>query len=146
MRAPFVRLNEVQRLGHLDEEDTIVCKATGPGFTEGKRYKLTTETFDGRKVESRPRPNRGPDETEEVLVTGMELAILIGPDDNMETHCFTQFERGDKSAGDCRPAASHHHLLSELVAYFVIPDVPDAPTLNPLKYKANLARLRVLEN
>ena len=40
----------------------------------------------------------------------------------------------------------HHHLLSELVAYFVIPDVPDAPTLNPLKYKANLARLRALEN
>lgn len=140
VRAPFALLNHVQRLGYLDEEDSIQCQVGTDGFTEGSRYPLRTETFEGRKVEARKRPGRAP---EDVLVSGQELAILV-TDDRGETHCFTQFLPSGETDEE-RPGAEHHHTLSELVTHFAIPEVPDVATLNPGLYQTYKQRLLALQ-
>lgn len=140
VRAPFIRLNAVQRIGYLDEEDEIACTTPGlEGFTPGRRYPLATETFEGRKLEMRARPGL-PDE--EVLSTGQELAIVL-TDDLGARHCFTHYP---PTGEDERPAAEHHHLLTDLAAHFDIPDVPDVATVNPELYAENLRRLTALEH
>ncbi len=140
IRAPFSRLNPVQRLAYLDEEDTIRCTFTTGHFSEGRHYPITTQTFEGRKLERRRRPGRG---HEEVLVSGQELAILV-TDDTGRAHSFTQFPPKD-DLSDERPEADSHHLLSDLVAWFHIPDVPDVATLHPGEYAEFMRRLLALE-
>lgn len=144
IRAPFNRLPDVMRLAYLDEEDTIVCQKIffkdGVRFFQPKQcYRLTTETFEGRKVERRKRVAAC---EEDVLVTGQELAILI-TDDGGGVHCFTQFPAAEHDSG--RPSADHHHLLSELVAHFEIPKVPDVAALHPHRYRENLRKLEALQ-
>lgn len=141
VRAPFTRLNDVQRLGYLDEEDSIECRVTADGFIAGLRYAMRTETFEGRKIETRKRPGHGP---EQVLVSGQELAILV-TDDAGETHCFTQFAPSDDDTGEERPPCEHQHTLADLVAHFTIPDVPDVATLNPALYQDYKHRLLALQ-
>jgi hypothetical protein len=141
VRAPFSHLGPVQRLAYLDEEDTIACKASGDGFTEGQRYQIVTETFEGRKLELRPRPGHSP---EEVLVTGQELVIHISDDDGRR-HSYTQFAPTAEE-GDSRPGAGQHHTLTELVAQFHFPEVPDVATVNPATYQTYKARMRALQH
>lgn len=139
VRAPFTKLPPVMRLAYLDEENTIVAATSRlKGFTKGQSYPLATLTFEGKKVEVRERPGAC---DEDVLVTGMELAVLI-TDDAGETHCFTQFAAKED---DGRPDAQHHHLLSALVNHFVIPEVPDVATLFPDLYQTYRERLLALE-
>jgi predicted RNA methylase len=141
VRAPFSHLGPVQRLAYLDEEDTITCKASGDGFTEGQSYQIVTETFEGRKLELRPRPGYSP---EEVLVTGQELVIRISDDDGRR-HSYTQFAPTAEE-GDSRPKAGQHHTLTELVAQFHIPEVPDVATVNPAAYQTYKARMLALQH
>jgi hypothetical protein len=86
-RAPLYPLPEIQRLGYLEEEDSIICKAdlfsssvpsvsscSKPLFIAGKTYPLTTRSV--RVTRTGIRPNfKGEDET--IEYTGTELATLI---------------------------------------------------------------------
>lgn len=147
-RAPLRPLNAVQRLGYLDEEDTIQCERFIEGFTVGRSYPLETETFEGSKVEQRPHPRGRTDpatgeiEKEEVRVTGQELLIRIQGDGGV-WHAFTQFELGEAQ----RKERENHefHLLAELVEAFRIPDVPCLAECHPAEFEEFKRRLRELE-
>ncbi len=137
VRAPFVRLNPVQRLGYLDEEDRITCvNSRIGGFTPGKSYPLEPETIAGVKTERRKRAHKP---EEEVQVTGQELLIRI-QDDDKQWHAFTKFQIDD------RPGVDYRRTLSDLVEAFDIPEVPDVADCRPDVYMENLAKLRALES
>jgi hypothetical protein len=59
-RAPLYPLPEIQRLGYLDEEDSVVCKADlvldngAVIFRKGQRYPLRSETVGFTRKVSRP--------------------------------------------------------------------------------------------
>lgn len=84
-RAPFYPLNDVQRLGYLDESETIVCRKSfgtdkdgnGPIFLAGNSYPITcsTETIE----RSEQRTNLA-GESEDVTLSGQELAITVTVD------------------------------------------------------------------
>ncbi len=139
-RAPLRPLNAVQRLGYLDEEDTIRCERCIEGFTDGREYPLETQTFEGNKIELRPHPRRA-DEKEEVRVTGQELLIRIKGDHGW--HAFTQFPLSNEQ----RTQWPEHdfHLLSELVEAFHIPAVPSLAECHPAEFEEFKHQLRALE-
>ncbi len=143
VRAPYVRLNTVQRLGYLDENDSIECLGGIEGFTKGQKYPLESHTFEGKQEQQRKRVVQDEEgdwheNTEDVLVTGMELAIFLR-DNEMKRHCFTQFETQNPLPAD------FYHPLADLVECFVIPDVPDVAACRPDVYAEYLRRLRALE-
>ncbi len=86
-RAPLYPLPEIQRLGYLDEQDQIECRADlavgseaaqVPGrlvFTAGKSYSIRTQTVIVKRTVSKPNPFNGCSEVLEF--TGQELAIII---------------------------------------------------------------------
>ena len=136
-RAPFIRLNPVQRLGYLDESDTIECTSNGLiGFSKGKIYPLRSETIENVKIEKRKRPET--DTKERVEITGQELLFTIR-DDHEHWHAFTQHEIEHRSR------IEHYHQLIELLENFEIPVVPDVAEARPALYREYLNRLNALE-
>jgi len=159
-RAPFYPLSETQRIGFLDEEDSIVCKQdlrsiqnskfkiqNSRGFTAGRTYSLETQT---RKIEhSHTRPNILGNE-ESVTLHGQELVIRIKDDAGIwwEFATFTDEElKNQNSAFNIQNSggAALKLKLELLPQHFAIPAVPDVAQLHPAKYEANLAALRALE-
>jgi predicted RNA methylase len=136
-RAPFIRLNPVQRLGYLDESDTIGCIGNGLiGFSKGKNYPLRSESIENVKIENRKRPES--DTKERVEITGLELLFTIR-DDHDHWHAFTQHEIEHRSR------IEHYHQLAELLENFDIPVVPDVAEARPAIYNEYLNRLDALE-
>ena len=136
-RAPFIRLNPVQRLGYLDESDSIECIGNGLiGFSKGKSYPLRSETIENVKIEIRKRPET--DSKERVEITGLELLFTVR-DDHDQWHAFTQHEIEHRSRID------HYHELTELLENFNIPNVPDVAEARPTLYQEYLNRLTLLE-
>jgi predicted RNA methylase len=136
-RAPFIRLNPVQRLGYLDESDTIGCIGNGLiGFSKGKSYPLRSETIENVKIETRKRPES--DTKERVEITGLELLFTIR-DDHDHWHAFTQHEIEHRSR------IEHYHQLAELLENFEIPVVPDVAEARPALYREYIKRLNALE-
>ena len=136
-RAPFIKLNPVQRLGYLDESDTIECIGNGLiWFSKGKSYPLRSETIENVKIEKRKRPES--DTKERVEITGQELLFTIR-DDHDQWHAFTQHEIVH------RHRIEHYHQLTELLETFDIPVVPDVAEARPTLYRDYLNRLNALE-
>jgi len=129
--APFLPLNPTQRLGWLDEVDSLTCSTDGlPGFTAGKTYRLITRTLLVRDRETRPNAAM-PGGTEEVLVSGTELLAALR-DDRKRQHVFCHHTPPtDQIPG--RIHAIHH--LDKLVDHFHIPEVPDIAALFPARFK-----------
>jgi len=87
-RAPLYPLPEIQRLGYLDEQDTIECRedlelVTGEGaqrrtkvvYRKGSKYSIRTQTVIVKRSVEKPNPFTGA--REELEFTGQELAIII---------------------------------------------------------------------
>lgn len=133
VRAPFYPLNDVQRLGYLDEEDSIQCKAPlGRHFIPGNSYALTTST---RKVTRKGTKYSILGERQETELTGIELFITI-TDGEGAGHDFTHL---------CEKKDEYAHDLETLIQHFNIPAVPDIAMLKPEQYERNLRRLEELE-
>lgn len=129
--APFLPLNATQRLGWLDEVDSLACSRDGlDGFSAGAAYRLTTHTLAVRQRESRPN-DAMPGGSEEVLVTGTELLAALH-DDRDRQHVFCHHTPPTDHFRQ-RVHAIHH--LDKLVHFFLIPDVPDIARLFPARFK-----------
>ncbi len=140
-RCPFIRLSPVQRLGFLDEHDSIECQSgLIDGFVSGKKYELKSLTINNKKTEYRPRPtDEDPDAEEEILVSGDELLFLIR-DEEEYLHAFSQHELDQKEHPYC-----FYHTLEELIDTFVVPDVPDVADRDPELYNEFRGRLLALQ-
>jgi hypothetical protein len=120
-RAPFIRLNDVQRLGYLDEEDAIVCTTAAFGFEVGRSYKIWTSSEATLKKEHRLREDG---KTEVVEVRGLELVVKLAGDRG--THEFRQYPQPGNP--------ETQHSLAELVQFFAVPDVQDVADCRPQLY------------
>ena len=157
-RAPLYPLPEIQRLGYLDEEDSAQCKADladAQGrviFQQGMRYALRSETvgFSRRVI----RPNSFTGEDEELQYSGQELAFLISTPDGEEWCFMDAWLRDDPSTtvantkrvkGNANNRPPVDFTLQDLVASFLIPEVPDVAAVNPAAYEALLGQLAELE-
>lgn len=153
-RSPLYPLNEIQRLGYIDEKETILClknlpqtpdpRRQTPDFIAGTRYALRTETVrtirDGTKMNLEGS-------LDDVQYDGAELAIFLdsgaGEKLFMEArHRATNVLLSIQDKGKPSPI---NYTLEQLVECFEIPEVPDVATVNPAGYEANLALLHEIE-
>ena len=164
-RAPLYPLNDVQRLGHLDEAEEILCRANLAGMTRtrglaipvfaaGQSYAVSTETV---RVTRGGTKRNLVGELEQVEYTGSELAIwLTGGDGKrylfMEDRHFAQgitLESRDSAEDKADPVATcpaeRRFGLGTLVAHFVIPPVADLAALHPHEYQRNLVQVDFLQ-
>jgi len=143
-RAPFYPLNDVQRLGFLDEEDAIECKqelAVGNAlagrrevcFVPGQSYPIETSTRQVARSDIRPNILGV---MEHVTYHGQELVIKI-QDGKKLWHSFGSFKEEEQN--------EYVHPLEALLDYFTIPEVADVALVHPEKYAANLAKLDALQ-
>ena len=139
VRAPFVHLNEIQRLGYLDENDSITCKCAYSSFIQAASYPLSTVTFMGFKEEQRKRIDRS---AETVEVTGQELLIKIS-DTMGKAHGFTQFPMTKDQMRE--HSIDTNHTLQVLVDNFSIPEVADVSLTNPTLYQGFREKLLQLQ-
>ena len=130
-RAPFTRLNDVQRLGYLDEEDAVKASASNLGFTAGCSYKMWTSSEETEKDDHRKREDG---KTEKVKVSGVELVVRV-EDDEKQRRTFRQHPHDGLL----------EHSLAEFVQTFEIPDVPDVADCRPARYREIKTQLLALE-
>lgn len=147
-RAPLYPLPKIQRLGYLDEEDTIRCvknfslppSAFSP-FVAGAAYPLKSETVTVTWRENKPNLCG---EDEEMELTGQELVLSV-QDEHEQWHAFADARHlGSLTAADAVKATAIHPLQM-LVDHFEIPDVPDVATVRPAEYQRHLRTLQELE-
>lgn len=167
-RAPIVPLPEIQRLGYIDENDTLHCKLdlhsshgshkSQPIFQAGTHYPLRTQTITVTRKSSKWNAAGS---KEDVEYTGQELAIFLkaagreycfmegrlAQDDSVTLSAFDKdgWTAPADSGADLLAKDAIDHDLQTLVRHFVIPDVPDIAALRPADYQSNLARLTELE-
>jgi predicted RNA methylase len=154
VRAPLRALNKIQRLGYLDEQDEIRCdKDLSPRFTAGKNYLIRTLTISVRRAGEKMNLSG---ELDEVEWTGSELCIFITDNDGVE-RSFMEARLRDKAVklslhvedldddGE-EKKVKIDYTLQQLVAHFIIPDVPDVATLAPELYQRNVDLLHEIES
>ena len=141
VRAPFYPLNSMQRIGYLDEEDTILCTSPiasekgKPLFVPGARYPLESATA---KVERASTRINFVGEEEQLTISGQELCFWI-KDELGQRHSFIS----PPAAANNTPERSHP--LEHLPLHFEIPEVPDVAQVHAARFQANLAALQALE-
>jgi len=144
-RAPFYPLNEVQRLGYLDEEDMIKCKLEGlTGFKPGKTYPLSSETIDVERQDERLNLLGN---IEEITLQGKELAFYI-EDERGDKHAFLPAEAPCSALRSFSSAreGDYHHDLHALIRYFEIPEVADVAQIDPDRYNNFVNQIRAIES
>ena len=147
VRAPIVPLAKIQRLGYLDELDTIVCEKALRGFTEGQSYVIRTLTLQTRRAGEKMNLEGGVDAVE---WSGSQLAIYLKDNEGVE-RLFMEAKLRDKkvwlSVNEENETAMDKidFTLQQLAAHFIIPEVPDVATLFPELYQHNLQLLDEIE-
>lgn len=146
-RAPLYPLPKIQRLGYLEEEDTILCeKDLLPHFRAGLRYPLATRSVSVTRKGS--RSNWKGDDIE-VEYSGSELLTAITGELGKPLH-FMEGRLRDpnitlESMDADRKEVTIDFSLQELADHFHIPTVPDISTVHPELYQANLQKLAEIE-
>ena len=147
-RAPLYPLAPVQRLGYLDEADTIRCLADGLGpFQAGHSYRIETRTESATYLAT---INDSKGDRNEVQRLGKELILLVFPDDD-SAHDPVTGHRFILGGGKYRYEsekdwpADRVHTFADLVDHFHIPEVPDIATVQPDRYQSHLAQLDRIE-
>lgn len=172
-RAPLYPLPDIQRLGYLDEQDTIECRkdlmginpgATSPAviFRKCHHYSIRTQTVEVTRHSTKFNPfTMGMDSVEH---SGQELAIYIAEGilttlnekQTLNEYCFmdgkikgdentTVENSGKRQVGNDNTEIKIDFTLQQLAEHFVIPEVPDVATNNPDGYCKNLEVLANLE-
>lgn len=134
-RVSLTPLSPIQRLGWIDDEDTILCTKDFHTLVAGNRYEIKTSTVQFVKQQTRPCIHNGRRIKENVEVSGHDLRIVIKGHNKDETYEFRH--NPDKSQ-------SNNYDLNALVDHFEMPDVPDVSQAYPELYKDNLAKLDTL--
>lgn len=174
-RAPLYPMPAVQRLGYLDESDTIPCtksieidgftkvrawngalktvatKVTV--FTAGRAYPVRTQSVKVSRFKTKPNSIGKP---EEFYLAGQELAIFITGDDHVE-HLF--MEARHMAAGvDIKhlqtvdphePGLKPEFPLDKLAEHFAVPEVKDVAEMDTegfARAKTELAELEMFMN
>ncbi len=149
MRAPLKPLNAIQRLGYLDEHETIeCCQDLAPAFQKGRSYKLRTLTISVRRDGTKMNLSGGLDQ---VQWAGSELAIYVTAGE--KEYLFMEGRNRDKSvflslnpdSDDEADRITIDFTLHQLVSHFIIPEVPDVATQNPSLYQRLIADLHQIE-
>jgi hypothetical protein len=154
-RTPFIRPTLAMRVAWAEEEDSLSAVDDWEEFKEGESYRLTSETFEGRKMEIRPHADFG---EEDVMVSGQELMICIN-DSNGHVHGFTQYaldrdsihanydSENDSDDETRRSLLRIHkfHSLRDLMVHFNMPVVRDIAEVNPKLYQHYRNKLKALE-
>lgn len=139
IRAPFYPLNAVQRLGYLDEEDSIVCKKEGFfNFKKGESYPIFSKTVHSTKKAKKKNLTGGEDDVE---ISGKELLISIENAGGFQH--FTSSPKDIEGGGENK---ANLHDLQTLIEYFVIPEVKTVSEVNPEKYEQNINRIKEIES
>lgn len=156
-RAPLYPLPDIQRLGYLDEQNAIPCRLDLGPFKAGQSYPLSSRTVTVTRKQQKPNAFTG--EPEMIESTGQQLAFYIGDGihDTWEW-CFLDGALASDQNTEIPNAKKRNYQhpapnekvavdynLQDLVRHFVIPDVPDVATVNPVAYQAALALLTQLE-
>jgi hypothetical protein len=173
-RAPLYPLPKIQRLGYLDEEDSIRCvedfsgvpssefqvpsSRNSPTHNSHPTQLPNSQLITFRRGRSYPlksetvtvtwresKPNLSGEE-EELELTGQELVLSV-QDDHGQWHAFADARHlGQLSTQATRNSQlPRWHPLPLLVAHFEIPDVPDVATVRPAEYQRHLRTLQELE-
>jgi hypothetical protein len=133
--APFLPLNNEQRIAWLDEHTHIDCRLDlGDSFTAGSTYRVACQDLPTSHIIDRQTMHGI---AEEVLISGNELVIHIS-DNHSRIHTFCHTSLPDD------PFVQAHHPLETLIAHFTIPAAPDITQVYPSTYaklKAQLAAL-----
>jgi len=148
-RAPLYPLPVHLRLGYLDEEDFITCKAPlwlqgqdEPQFVAGERYRVETQTIQT----IRRRTRIGFDgEPETIELTGSELLFEIT---GRSGRCYFVSPEALAEGITIHGAVLHHETTFttlQLVDYFEIPEVPDISAARHETYQLHLRRVEKLE-
>jgi hypothetical protein len=147
-RAPFYPLSEVQRIGYVDESETLLCRRNGlPGIEAGKRYEIFSQTT---KIGRHKARLNFDGEEETLFISGQDLVITIRGDNaknGTDTSVrFMQFPDMELDATGETPGRNPNtHDLQKLIEHFEIPEVADIASLRTEEYRANIERLRELE-
>ena len=153
-RAPLAPLSQVQRLGWIDDTETLLCTSDFHEFKAGHSYQLSSQTVDWSKEELRPRYHSGKRSKEAVQVKGTDLQITLHSGTSARHFTFNPANlasaRGAHAssghpAASCGRSSSSFHTLADLAAHFHIPEVPDITAIHPQKYAENLALIDQLE-
>lgn len=134
--APFLPLNDEQRLAWLDEVSHILCRLDLPGhFQSGQAYRVECHDIPIRQLTTRKRViGNG---QEEVLITGAELLITLR-DDDRRLHAFCHSEL------PADPRLHAIHPLPVLVEHFTIPAAHDITKVFPATYQKHKTTLEAL--
>jgi hypothetical protein len=123
--APFMPLNDEQRIAWLDEVTHITCRLDlCDSFTTGSTYRVACQDSPTSHIIDRQTMHGV---AEEVLITGNELVINIA-DDHARIHTFCHTSLPDD------PGIHARHPLATLVAHFTIPPAPDITQVYPSTY------------
>lgn len=136
-RAPLSPIDDIQRIGWIDDAETLLCILDFGPFVAGVRYPLSTETIEWKKEENRPRYHKGKKDIETVRVRGTDLRLTLHHPDKGPHHFLYNPDHTDTET----PPAS----LNDLAAHFELPAVPDITVLRAEDYQRNLALLDELE-
>lgn len=134
VRAPFYRLSDVQSLGYLDEEESILCTTTlFPHFIKGKSYPINCYT---EKIQSDGEKFNLKGETEKITLHSQELVVRITGEDTAT--CTFHVNKAD---GD-----TDKYTIADLVQHFHVPAPPDIATTNPDLHAALTAKLAIIQD
>lgn len=136
-RAPLTPISDLQRIGWIDDAETLLCTADLEHFRAGETYALSTETIEWKKEEQRPRYHAGKLDKEAVLVRGTDLRLTLHCPDRKPVY----FIFNPDKAGTLHTA----YPLEILAAHFQLPEVKDITSLHPEAYQTNLQLLQELE-
>jgi hypothetical protein len=146
IRAPLVPLPKIQRLGYLDEQDSILCildlETPGKCFRAGARYPLATRSMRFTRTQFKPNLHG---EEEELELSGQELAIIVGDENTAATFMDGALRNENVRVGDAAGADLIDFTLQQLVDHFEIPDVPDIASANPERFQSFVSQLHQLE-
>jgi hypothetical protein len=148
VRAPLQELPPIQRLGYLDETDSIMCIKSIPGeFKKGNEYRVRTRTVMVERMTTKPTTSG---DEHEFLLRGQELAIYICDDAGSE-RCFMDRNHkrdGVTVEGEENPEEGWRegeikidHVLQDLAANFEIPSVPDVTEVFPEAFAKKVAMM-----
>ena len=159
VRAPLRPLNDIQRLGYLDEQDEIKCQrdliGAGGTFIAGNRYRIRTLTISVSRSGTKMN-NSG--ELDDVEWTGSELCIYLKDEHGVERTFMEARLRnedvtlslpdngGPDAVSDEEGQVKIDNTLQQLIEHFIIPEVPDVATLNPEIYQRNVDMLHEIES
>lgn len=137
-RAPLSPISNLQRIGWIDDAETLLCTQPFCHFVAGESYPLSTQTIEWKKEVNRPRYHAGKRDTEAVLVRGTDLKLTIHHPTGEPVHFIFNPEN--------TPDQPTTYPLEILATHFALPEVQDIAMLHPERYASNLELLAELEN